>query len=247
MYNALVFIFGLIMGSFLGVIIDRLPKKAPIATGRSRCEFCNRNLSPLELIPIISYFNQGGKCRQCKTKLSLRYPLLELITGTTYLLGYMKFGYSIDLVFALIFTSILIIITFIDIDTMIIYDRFHIIIMLIGIIAAILLNKNYINVVLASLIISVPLLIIANLTGGMGGGDIKLMFASGIYLGINNIIVAFIISVILGGIYGMLTLVGKKHKRSDAIPFGPFLCIGLFTALIYGQQIGTWYLSLLIR
>ena len=233
------------MGSFLGVIIDRLPREESIAKGRSRCDTCNRNLTAIELIPLVSYFAQGAKCKSCKTKLSLRYPLLEILAGLAYLLVYLKFNLSTQTIFAIIFTSLLIIIAFIDIDTMLIYDRFHIIIIVLGILEALILKKNFLNLVIASLIISVPLFLVAYFTGGMGGGDIKLMFASGIYLGINNIIVAFVISVVFGGSYGVFTLLNKKHDRKDAIPFGPFLCIGLFFALLYGPQLSSWYLSLL--
>ncbi len=245
MYGTLVFIFGLIMGSFLGVIIDRLPRKESIATGRSRCETCNRNLSALELIPLVSYFIQGGKCKSCKTKLSLRYPLLEILTAISYLLVYTKFNLSTQTVFALIFTSILIIIAFIDIDTLMIYDRFHFLILILALIEAVIFKKNIFHLVIASLIIALPLYIVAIITGGIGGGDIKLMFASGFLLGITNILVAFVIAVVLGGSYGIVTLLNKKHNRKDAIPFGPFLCMGLYFAMLYGTQLSSWYLSFL--
>lgn len=245
MIQIFVLILGLIMGSFLGVVIDRLPKKISISTGRSRCEFCNRDLTPLELIPLVSYFIQKGKCKKCHTKLSLRYPLLELITGITYVLVYVTFGYTIQSIIAMTFASVLIVIAFIDIDTMLIFDRFHIIILILAFIDAILLKKPITDVVFGALIISVPLLIIANITGGIGGGDIKLMFASGAYLATKNIVVAFVIAVIIGGIYGVITLMNKKHDRKDAIPFGPFLCVGLFISLLYGQNIANWYIGLL--
>ncbi|NLW14699.1 MAG: prepilin peptidase [Erysipelothrix sp.] len=245
MYYLISFIFGLIIGSFLGVIIDRLPLKLSIATGRSRCDTCNRNLTAFELIPIFSYFIQGAKCKNCKTPLSFRYPLLELITGFSFLLVYHNFGLTLETLFGIIFTSILIIIAFIDIDTMLIYDRFHIIIIVLAIIEAFVFKKNLIHLLIASLIVSIPLLIVANITGGMGGGDIKLMFASGLLLGINKIIVAFVIAVVIGGTYGIITLLNKKHKSSDAIPFGPYLCLGLYISMLYGLSISTWYLSLL--
>lgn len=245
MYGTFVFIFGLIMGSFLGVIIDRLPLNLPIATGRSRCEYCERNLTPLELIPVFSYVIQKGKCRNCQTKLSLRYPLLEVLTASLYLLVYLKFSLTLQSAFALIFTSILILIAFIDLDTMIINDRFHVLILILGLLEVIIFKKNMLHQVIASLIISVPFLIIAMITGGMGGGDIKLMFASGFYLGIQRTIVSFVIATVTGGLYAVYTLLNKKHSRKDAIPFGPFLCVGLFVAMLYGLEISQWYLAFL--
>lgn len=245
MIHVTMLIFGLIMGSFLGVVIDRLPQGISVVHGRSRCEFCDRDLSAVELIPILSFIIQGGKCRKCKRKLSFRYPLLEILTGVSYLLVYHHFGYTLQTLTAIVFVSFLIVITFIDVDTMIIYDRFHIFILVLAILEFIIFKKNILNLAVGALIVSVPLLIIALLTGGIGGGDIKLMFVAGVYLGFPNILAAFIIAVILGGLYGIFTLLSKRLKGKDAIPFGPFLCVGLFLALLYGQPIIQWYLSLM--
>ena len=118
-------------------------------------------------------------------------------------------------------------------------------ILIIGIIDAILLKKDILNIVGGALIISIPLLILAMTTGGIGGGDIKLMFVSGIYLGFYNIIAAFVFGVVVGGIYGIVVLIKKSKSRKDAIPFGPFLAIGLFFGLVYGTQFIQWYVSLL--
>lgn len=245
MIGIVVFVFGLIFGSFLGVVIDRLPKGESIVFGRSHCNVCQRDLSAPELIPVLSYLFQGGKCKQCHTKLSLRYPLLEILTALAYLFAYLHFGMGIEFVFSLIFTSILIIIAFVDLDTMIIYDRFHVLIFMLGLIEAFIFKKNFLHLILASVVVSVPLLIVALVTGGMGGGDIKLMFVSGFYLGVQRILVGFIVSVIVGGSYGIYTLLTKKHSGKDAIPFGPFLCLGLYVSMLYGMQISTWYLSLI--
>lgn len=239
----LIFIFGLIIGSFLGLVIDRLPRGESIATGRSKCNTCQRNLTPLELIPVLSFLMQRGKCRKCQSKLSLFYPGIELLTGLTFYMTYQVFETSLDMVIAIVFTSILIIISFIDIQTKIIYDRFQIAIFILAIISAITEGKNPINLIIGSLIISIPLLIIALITQGMGGGDIKLMFVSGAYLGFPNILVAFIIASISGGIYGIYSLITQKHNRKSEVPFGPFLALGLFIALLYGNRLIEWYLS----
>lgn len=243
MYGIFIIILGLIVGSFLGLIIDRLPIGKSIVMGRSRCEFCDRDLNPLELIPVLSYFFQGGRCKNCDTNLSLRYPLIEILTAVAFYFSYLKFDVAIELVFSLLFTSVLIVIAFIDLDTMIIYDRFHIMILILGVLEALLLKKNFLHLIIASFLISLPFLIIAIVTGGMGGGDIKLMFVSGFYLGITKILVAFVISVVLGGTYAVYTLIRKKHSRKDAIPFGPFLCVGLYVAMLYGAELSQWYLS----
>lgn len=246
MYMYGIFILlGLIMGSFLGVVIDRLPRSESISKGRSRCDSCHRKLNITELIPLISFIIQGAKCRVCKIKLSFRYPIFELLTAGAYLLCYFRFGFSINTLFAIVFSSLCIVITFIDIDTMLIYDRFHFFILMLALVEAIAFKKDFFHLLIASLIVSVPLYIIAIVSGGMGAGDIKLMFVSGFLLGITKILVSFVIAVIVGGIYGFAMLYNKKLHREDAIPFGPFLCLGLFVALLYGIEISNWYLSLL--
>ena len=246
MIHSIIFIFGTIMGSFYGVVIDRLPKSISISTGRSRCDTCNRDLSALELIPILSFLIQGTKCRTCKSKLSWRYPLMELLTGFIFMWSYTVYGYSLQTLFNIIFASILIIVAFIDYDTMTIYDRFHILIIILAIVEFIVFKKSLLDIVVGALIVSVPLYLIAILTQGMGGGDIKLMFASGLLLGTKGILVAFAIAIILGGSYGIFALLTKKQDAKDAIPFGPFLCVGLFLASLYAIPLANWYLSLLI-
>ena len=239
----LIFILGLIIGSFLGVVIDRVPRGENIVTGRSKCNTCQRNLTPLELIPVLSFLMQRGKCRKCQSKLSLFYPGIELLTGLTFFLTFQVFETSLEAALAIIFTSILIIISFIDIQTKLIYDRFQIAILILALISAFVESKNPLNLVIGSLVISIPLLIIALISQGMGGGDIKLMFVSGAYLGFPNILVAFIIASISGGIYGIYSLMTQKHNRKSEVPFGPFLALGLFIALLYGNRLIEWYLS----
>lgn len=240
-----ILILGLIMGSFLGVVIDRVPNEISFIDGRSKCNSCDYTLSFYELIPVLSYLMQKGKCNNCNIKLSLRHPFLEILTAGLYYLCYLKYGFTINLVFALCFASILIVIAFIDFDTMVIYDQFHLMIFMLGVIEAYLLKKNLLYLIVASLLISIPFFIIALSTKGLGGGDVKLMFASGFYIGVPKILVSFAISVILGGSYALYSLITKKYTKGDAIPFAPFLCVGLYISMLYGSYISTWYLSLL--
>lgn len=243
--NDLYFIvLGLLIGSFLGVVIDRLPINKSIVSGRSQCEFCQRDLTALELIPIFSFLFQKGKCRKCHRNLSWRYPLLEFITAIAFWLTYRTSGISIQTGITLIFVSILIVIAFIDIDTMLIYDRFNILILILAILELFLFRKSIFDMLIGFLVVSFPLLIVALITNGIGGGDIKLMAVSGALLGAKNNVVAFIIAVIIGGIYGIIVLLTNKHNRKDAIPFGPFLCLGLFIARLYGPMLLAAYLAL---
>lgn len=244
MIQSIVFIFGLLIGSFLGVVISRLPINETFVTGRSRCDSCKHVLSPLDLIPVFSYLFFKGHCRYCKVKLPIRYLILELLTGLLFMLNYIVFGFSYQFIISTLLTIFLIIIAYIDIDTMIIYDRFHILIAGIAIIEIILLKSNILNHIIGTLIISIPFLILAMISNGLGGGDIKLMAAAGFLLGVNKIFVAFIISSLIGGIYAIYVLINKKAKGKDAIPFGPFLCIGIYLGYLIGNPLLNWYLSL---
>lgn len=235
---------GSIFGSFLGVIIDRLPTGRNIATGRSMCDSCQTYLRPSDLIPIFSFIKTKGHCNHCQTQLSKRYLLLEILTGVAYLLVYMKTSLHVEFLLGASLASILIVIAFIDIDTMIIYDRFHVLIAAIGI-SFMIMDPSTINSrLIGMVIVSVPYLILALITQGIGGGDVKLIAAAGLVLGATNTVLAFIISTLIGGIYGVYVLLSKKHSAKDPIPFGPYLCIGIFIAYLYGPTIINFYISL---
>lgn len=238
-----IFCFGLIIGSFLGVVIDRLPRHESLVYGRSHCNECKHDLGPRDLVPVISYCLSRGTCRYCKTKLPLRYPLLELITAFAYLGVSITNSTNMDLILNLIFVSLLICITFIDIDTFMIFDRFHVLIAILAILRIITFNHSWIDHLIGALVISVPYLILATLTQGMGGGDIKLVAALGLYLGVRPMIMSFMLTSIIGGVYAIAILLTKKKSMKAQLPYGPFICIGAYIALVAYQEIIIWYLS----
>lgn len=243
-YSFLIFTLGAIFGSFLNVVIYRLPRHESIVHGSSHCTNCQTPIKAYDLIPIISYLILGGKCRKCHHPISLRYPLIELLTAVCFYLMYQTFGLNFNLAIGLILTTILIIITMIDIDTMDIYDRFHIMILVLAITYLFITPVPMIEHVIGFFIISIPLYVIAYLTGGIGGGDIKLMAVSGLLLGYKATLVAFFIAVVLGGIVAMGLLVTKQKERGSQMAFGPFLCLGIYFAYLYGNQVFNWYLTL---
>lgn len=243
-YSFLIFTLGAIFGSFLNVVIYRLPRHESIVHGSSHCTNCQTPIKAYDLIPIISYLILGGKCRKCHHPISLRYPLIELLTAVCFYLTYQTFGLNFNLAIGLILTTILIIITMIDIDTMDIYDRFHIMILGLAITYLFITPVPMIEHVIGFFIISIPLYVIAYLTGGIGGGDIKLMAVSGLLLGYKATLVAFFIAVVLGGIVAMGLLVTKQKERGSQMAFGPFLCLGIYFAYLYGNQVFNWYLTL---
>ncbi|NLC41733.1 MAG: prepilin peptidase [Erysipelothrix sp.] len=244
-YSCLFFIFGIIIGSFLNVCIYRIPREESIVITGSHCPHCGHFLKPYDNIPLISYLFLGGKCRHCKKPISLRYPLVELITGLLFVANYLQLGLTFHLLLNLILTCTLIIITFIDIDTLIINDRFHVIISALAIMKLVTSPDLLQSSLIGAFIISIPFLLIAGLTGGLGGGDVKLMAVAGLYLGWQNVLVSFFIASITGGLYAIYLILFKKQGRKAEMPFGPFLCLGILIASLYATELINWYMGLM--
>lgn len=239
----LIFIYGSIFGSFFNVVIFRTPKHESLITESSHCPKCQNRIKPYDLIPILSYFILGGKCRNCKTPISWRYPLIESLTGFSYVWVYFIFGFTLQTIIGIILVSILIIIAVIDIDTLEIPDRFQILILVLALFNLSQSPLSLIDHLIGFFIISVPFYGIAYVTGGIGGGDIKLIAIAGFLLGYRATLVAFFIASILGGIMAVYLLVTKQKERKSLIAFGPYLCIGIFLAYLYGNQVFNWYIS----
>lgn len=229
-----VFALGLIIGSFLNVCIYRIPNSMSIVRGRSYCPKCKHQLNFLDLMPLFSYLIQKGKCRYCHTRISPRYFFIELLTGILYILIYQTYGYTLQSLFHFIFTAILIVIAFIDYDTMDIYDYNHYLILTLGILRYLLVRDlAFIEQLLGSFILFIPLLLIYYLIkDGLGGGDVKLVGSCGFYLGISSSVLAFFISTISATLYAIYLLLIKKKSSKTQIPFGPFLCFGFLITIL---------------
>ncbi len=240
----LFFVYGLIIGSFLNVCIYRIPQNISVAKGRSYCPHCKHTLNVLDLVPVLSFVFLRGRCRYCRERISPRYATLELITAVLFSLVYICFGWSADAVLGCLLASTLIVVTFIDIDTFNIPDRLHIVILSLAIIRLFIYRDGLPNHLLGIVVISLPMFIIAYFTNGFGGGDIKLMAAAGLYLGAPLAVLAFFISIITGGIYGVSLLLLKKAGRKSKLAFGPFLCLGILVSLLFGDYLISFYLGL---
>lgn len=239
----ILFIYGSIFGSFFNVVILRTPKHESLITESSHCPKCQARIKPYDLIPILSYFILGGKCRNCKSPISWRYPLIETLTGFSYVWIYLIYGLSFQTIIGVLLASILIIIAAIDIDTLEILDRFQIMILILALINITISPLPLLEHLIGFFIISIPFYGIAYITGGIGGGDIKLIAVTGLLLGYKTILIAFFFASILGGIAAVYLLVTKQKERKSLIAFGPYLCIGVFFAFLYGNQIFSWYLN----
>ncbi len=243
--SLLVFISGLIIGSFINVIIYRVPLGKSLIWPGSHCPACHQNIKAYDLIPVISYIVLKGECRHCRARISLRYPLTEIVTGTAFLLVYLNSGSTISMAAGLFLSSLLIAGAFIDIDHGIIPDKLT----GFGIIGGLLLSPFTVTPMSAAtgaLFFGGILLSAGVLSdGGMGGGDIKLGLAIGAFCGLPHAVLAFIISSLAGGVWGGLMLITRSAGRKSAIKFGPFLALGSYLAYVYGKQIINCYFRIL--
>jgi len=242
--TAFVFTLGLLIGSFLNVCIYRIPENISVAKGYSFCPTCKNRIQPYDLIPLVSYLFLKGSCRYCKSRISVKYPLVELFTGLLFLLVYFQFGLTPFAGLVALLVSVLVVVTFIDLKYQIIPDGLVLIVFFAGIPAAFLSGLSPWEHVIGFFAVSVLLLIIALLSnGGMGGGDIKLMAAAGLFLGWKLILLSLMIASVVGAIVSVGLLLLKKADRKSMVPFGPFLSIGILLSVLYGNAIIVWYLN----
>jgi len=278
-FNALILVLGLLIGSFLNVVIHRLPlmmerqfkqeaseyfnleseleladtqSQLPynLVLPRSGCPKCKHQITALENIPLLSYLWLKGKCSQCNNQISVRYPLVELLTGLLSLVVAIKFGLSWQCLAALILTWSLVALTFIDIDKMLLPDSIVLPLLWLGI----LLNLNGMFTDLPSAVIGAALGYLSLwsiywgfklLTGkeGMGYGDFKLFALIGAWFGWEYLPMTILLSSVAGAIIGISILAIKGQDKNIPIPFGPYLAIAAWVTLIWGEQINQAYLS----
>ncbi|HLR64023.1 MAG TPA: A24 family peptidase [Pseudogracilibacillus sp.] len=235
------------LGSLFNVIGIRLPKGEPFGNERSYCPSCYKQLKAYELIPLMSYMLQMGKCRHCKVRIPLRYLLIELATGLTFLLSYLFIGIQIELLVALLLMSMLAIVFITDINYMLIPNRVLYFFLPFFIVLRILspLDPIYdalIGGIVGYFLIAI-IIIISN--GGMGAGDMKLFGVLGIVLGWKLTLLTFFFATLFGAVVGIILRLTKKNNKNEPIPFGPHIVLGTIVTYFYGDQIIKWYINLL--
>ncbi|MBB2480639.1 prepilin peptidase [Bacillus sp. APMAM] len=239
-------VVGLILGSFFNVVGLRIPEKKSLIYPGSQCPHCKHKLRWFELIPVFSFIFQLGKCRSCKTSISYIYPVMEAITGCLYAFTYAKLGWEIELLFALLLLSLIVIITVSDLIYMIIPDKILLIFTVIFIILKIMFpSEPWWDPIVGAVFGFALLFLIAILSkGAMGGGDIKLFFVLGIILGLKYTFLTFLIATFLGAVFGILMMIARKYKKRKPIPFGPFIGAGAILSFFFGDNIISWYVSM---
>lgn len=253
-YIAIIFALtlGLCVGSFLNVLIYRLPLGRSIVKPGSACPNCGAGIRWYDNIPVLSYILLHGKCRRCQSRISPRYPLAEIITGLLSLVLFHQYGLSWAYLFYFLFVSALIAIIFIDFDHQIIPDVITYPGIVAGFISSLILpNITYrdslIGIILGGgilYLIALGYLMLAK-REGMGGGDIKLLAMIGAFLGWQALPFTILVSALLGSVVGIIAMLKTGKDAKMAIPFGPFLSIGAILYLFWGKAVTQWYLGLL--
>ncbi|MBI5874792.1 MAG: prepilin peptidase [Deltaproteobacteria bacterium] len=236
------------VGSFLNVCIHRLPGGKSIVFPPSSCPHCNAAIAFYDNIPIISYIVLLGRCRQCKSPISPRYPLVEFLTGFFSVLLLKTFGFSIEFPVYFVFAASLIVITFIDLQHQIIPDVISLPGIVVGFLVSCFLPHGILNSAIGILAGGGSLFLIAFgyhfVTGreGMGGGDIKLLAMIGAFLGWKSVIITIFTGSFIGAVVGSALMLAKGKDTKYAIPFGPFLAFGAIISLFFGETIIKWYI-----
>lgn len=251
METLIIILFGLAWGSFLNVVIYRLPRGKSIIKPPSSCPHCGARIRWYDNVPLISFFILGGKCRDCRVPISLVYPLVEALTAILFLILYLHYALSAHFFASAIFTSALIVLGFIDFQHQILPDHLTIPLFLLALIYGLLrsdlsLKQVLIGALLGSgfLFMVYALYFLIRKKEGLGTGDIMLMLGIGAFLGIKGTILTLILATFSGALVGLFFLLGQKKGWQFALPFGSFLAPAAFVSLVWGDKIISWYLGL---
>jgi leader peptidase (prepilin peptidase)/N-methyltransferase len=236
--------FGLVIGSFLNVVIARLPERRSLWAPRSACPGCGHPIAWYDNIPVMSFFALRGRCRACAAPISWRYPLIEALTALLFGLAWIVFQPDLlRFVVAAALLAALVAITAIDLRYQIIPDSITLPGIVVGLLASIAGATVPWPESVAGILLGTALFVavIVLSRGGMGGGDRKLGAMLGAFLGWQSLLVALFVAVALGGAVAIVLLASGRLARKDAIPFGPFLAVGGAVALLWGRAIVAWY------
>ncbi len=240
------FIFGSIIGSFLNVLIYRLPHKMSVAYPSSHCPLCKHRLRLPDLFPLLSYIVFRGGCRHCGGRISLRYPAVELLCALGFLLLAYRLGPGWHFMAMALLYSGLLACSFIDLDYKIIPDKILLFLSLAGL--PLILVQHHTGAVryiagalLGGLLLLLPALVSR---GGMGGGDIKLAGVIGLYLGWQKILLVLFSASVLAALSGAAWVLVKKKSFRESMPFGPFLAAGAMAAILWGDTLIKWYMDM---
>lgn len=242
---SIIFLFGIVIGSFLNVCIFRIPEKESIVFPGSHCMGCGHRLGWQDLVPLFSYILQKGRCRYCGARISVQYPLVEFCNGILYVTIFMANGLTPDSILFCLMASALLVISVIDERTFEIPVGLNLFLAVLGIIACVLDRQHLMSHLIGFVCVSLVLYVLFLATAGraIGGGDVKLMAAAGLIIGWKKITLAFFLACILGAvIHSVRMKVGDGERQ---LAMGPYLSASIFICALWGDRMIEWYLGLI--
>lgn len=242
---AFVFAFGSIIGSFLNVVVYRVPNGLSVAEGRSFCPRCHAKIRPYDLIPVLSWFILKGKCRDCGQPIAARYPLVEAAGGALAVLCCAVYGFHLQALTAFAVAAVLLPLSLIDADTMTIPDGLLVALAVPAVASYFVMpGPGLAARAIGFFAVSLPMLLLTLLIPDcFGGGDIKLMAVCGLLLGWQRILLAGFLGLLFGLAAAVRLLVRRRGDRHSHFPFGPCLAGGVFLSLLWGDVMIRWYLA----
>lgn len=247
---AIVVFLGLAIGSFLNVVIYRLPRGESVVSPRSRCPACGHALGGMDNIPVFSYLVLAGRCRQCRVRISPRYPIVEMATAALFVMHYFVFGWTPLLAVRLLFAASLVALFAIDLEHHLLPDKITLPGIGVGLLASLFLPPGIRDALIGILAGGGVLWLIGEAyyryagEEGMGGGDVKMLAMIGAFLGWQLVIVTLVFSSIAGSLTGILLIVTRRGGMKYALPYGTFLAIAALVASLAGARIVEWYVGM---
>lgn len=250
MVTIIVWIYGLLIGSFLNLCIYRIPRGESVIFPPSHCGFCKHRLNLKDLIPVLSYLTLRGRCRYCKLKISPRYLIMEIFTAMIFLSIYLKYGVGFQFFKYILLSCFMIVIGLIDFDTQDVYTVTTYSGIVIGIVFTVLgklfYGYNPVDNVIGMLVSLTIFFCIYFFLGGMGAGDIEMAVLGGIFLGFKLTILMIFLAITLGGIIALGLIISKKASKGNYIAFGPYLAFSSFIVILAGDLITKMYSNIIL-
>ena len=247
---AILAVLGLAVGSFLNVCIHRIPRGQSLNSPPSRCPFCEYRLRWIDNIPVLSYLLLGGRCRKCRARISIRYPIVELITMALFVIHGVVFGWSALLVPRLVFACAMVVLFAIDLEHQLLPNAITLPGIVVGLIASAVLPPGIVDALIGAAIGGGVLWLIGEAyfrysgQEGMGGGDVKMLAMIGAFLGWKLVLVTLVLSSVAGSLIGLSVIVLRKGGMKYALPYGTFLALGALVASLAGDAIVNWYVGM---
>ena len=241
---------GLSVGSFLNVCIHRLPRGASVVHPPSRCPACDYRLRWYDNVPVLSYVWLRGRCRLCRAPISIRYPIIELVTLVVFLVHLAVFDWTLLMAVRLVFACALIVLFSIDLEHHLLPNAITLPGIVAGLLANLVVPPGLIEALLGTLLGGGALWLIGEAyyryagQEGMGGGDVKMLAMIGAFLGWKLVLVTLMLSSVAGSVIGMLVIAIRRGGMKYALPYGTFLALGALFASIAGDQLVAWYMGL---